>query len=305
MTIAGVPVGQLDRQEAAERLLEVYSQPVELLYNEAVIHLEPGIVGFSLDTDTMLAAADQERTRLPFWESFWNYLWDRPTEALSIPLSATFSEERLRTYLVSEIATRYDQPPTAAAPIPGTVNFQAGTQGTTMDIDRAVALIESAFLSTSQRSVTLPLQRTTPPHPTFHNLDVLLKQTIELSGYDGVIGLYHVRPADRAGDQLHPRSGQPVPYPPDVAFTASSTIKIAIMVSVFRRLGENPDAEMVTNLEDMIAQSINPASDWLMANVLDAFDGPLLVTDDMHTLGLDRHLPGRLFLQRCTAVRNL
>jgi beta-lactamase class A len=296
MTIAGVPVGQLGRQEAAERLLEVYSQPVELLYNEQIIHLEPGIVGFALNTDAMLAAADQERTRLPFWDSFWNYLWDRPTEMLTIPLSASFSEERLRTYLVNEIATRYDQPPTAAAPVPGTVNFQAGTQGTTMDVDRAVALIESAFLSTSQRSVTLPLGRSTPPHPTITNLDVLLKQTIELSGYDGTIGLYM---ADlQTGQEINfiQTQGELLPYPPDVAFTASSTIKIAIMISVFRRLGDNPDAEVVTNLEDMIAQSINPASDWLMATVLDAFDGPLLVTEDMRTLGYnDTFLAGYFY----------
>jgi beta-lactamase class A len=296
MTIASVPVGLLDRQEAAERLLEVYSQPVELIYNEQIIQLEPGIVGFSLDTDAMLAAADQERTRLPFWQSFWNYLWDRPTQADAIPLSATFSEDRLRTYLISEIATRYDKPPTAAAPIPGTVNFRTGTQGTTMDIDRAVALIESAFLSTSQRSVTLPLGRTTPPRPTFGNLEVLLKQTIELSGYDGTIGLYI---ADlQTGQEINfiQEQGYQVDYPPDVAFTASSTIKIAIMISVFRRLGENPDAEIVTNLADMIAQSINPASDWLMANVLDAFEGPLLVTDDMRTLGFtDTFLAGYFY----------
>jgi beta-lactamase class A len=90
--------------------------------------------------------------------------------------------------------------------------------------------------------------------------------------------------------------GELLPYPPDVAFTASSTIKIAIMISVFRRLGENPDAEVVTNLEDMIAQSINPASDWLMATVLDAFDGPLLVTEDMQTLGYnDTFLAGYFY----------
>jgi beta-lactamase class A len=296
MIIAGIPIGQLDRQEASQRLLEVYSQPVELLYNDAIIQLEPAIVGFSLDLDTMLAAADLERTRLTFWVSFWNYLWDRPTEPLSIPLSAIFSEDRLRAFLESEIARRYDQPPIAAAPIAGTVNFQAGFQGTVLDIDRAVALIENAFLSTSQRIVLLPLQRTTPPHPTFQNLDVLLRQTIELSGYDGVIGLYlaDLQTGQEISFILH--QGNPVPYPPDVAFTASSTIKIAIMVSVFRRLGENPDAEIVTNLEDMIAQSINPASDWLMANILDAFEGPLLVTEDMHTLGfLDTFLAGYFY----------
>ncbi len=296
MTIAGVPVGQLDRQAAAERLLEVYSKPVELKYNEDIIHLEPGMVGFALDTDSMLAAADQERTRLTFWQAFWDFLWDRPTESLSIPLSASFSEERLRTYLVNEIASRYDQPPSAAAPIPGTVNFQAGKQGTTMDIERATALIESAFFSTSQRSVTLPLQRTSSLHPTFQNLEVLLKQTIGLSGYDGVIGLFVSDLQTGQEISFILNGGNLVATPPDVAFTASSTIKIAIMVSVFRRLGENPDAEVVTNLEDMIALSINPASDWLMANVLDAFEGPLIVTDDMRILGLtDTFLAGYFY----------
>ena len=287
MTIAGVPIGQLDRQGASQRLLEVYTQPVELLYNESVIHLEPSVVGFSLDMDTMLAAADMERTRLPFWQSFWDYLWGRPVESLVIPLSATFSEDRLRSFLVSEVSARYDQPSTAASPIVGTVNFSTGSQGTELNVDRAVALIENAFLSTGQRSVVLPLQRTDPSHPTFQNLEVLLKQTIELSGYDGTIGLYMSDLQTGQEISFILDQGNPVSYPPDTPFTASSTIKIPIMVSVFRRLGENPEAEIVTNLADMIAQSINPASDWLMANVLDAFDGPLLVTDDMHSLGLE------------------
>ena len=78
LSIAGVPVGQLTRQAAVERLLTVYSQPIELDYNQSIIHLDPNSVGFSLDNDSMLAAADQDRTRTTFWEAFWNYLWDRP-----------------------------------------------------------------------------------------------------------------------------------------------------------------------------------------------------------------------------------
>ena len=78
LTISGIPVAHLNRQQAAERLLAVYSQPVELYYNEAVIHLNPTTVGFALDLDSMLAAADMERTRQPFWQAFWDYLWGRP-----------------------------------------------------------------------------------------------------------------------------------------------------------------------------------------------------------------------------------
>ena len=296
MTIAGIPVGLLDRQQTASRLREVYSKPVVLTYNDAVIHLEPSTVGFSLEVDSMLAAADLERNRLTFWEAFWNYLWGRPAAPISIPLSASFSEDRLRTYLTTEVSTRYDQPPTPALPVIGTVNFQSGSQGSTLDLDRSVALIVSALLSTSQRNVILPLERTSAPRPTFQNLDVLLRQTIDLAGYDSIIGVYL---SDlQTGQEINFILDQaiPLPYPPDVVFTASSTIKIGIMVSIFRRIGLDPDAEIVTNLEDMISQSINPAADWLMANVLDPITGPLLVTADMHALGLeDTFLAGYFF----------
>ena len=286
LTISGIPVAHLDRQEAAQRLLAVYSQPVELYYIDSVIHLNPTTVGFALDLDSMLAAADIERTRQPFWPAFWDYLWGRPTQPVDIPLAVTYSEERLLAFLASEISARYDKPATPSIPIAGTVNFLPGSQGTALDTERAVPLIEAALRSTTQRTITLPLQTTSPTHPTFHNLEILLKQTIELSQFDGVIGVYV---ADlQTGQEISfiQSLGQPLAYPPDVSFTASSTIKIPIMVSVFRRLGDTPSDETIQNLEDMIARSINPASDWLMANVLDPITGPLIVSDDMRTLGL-------------------
>jgi beta-lactamase class A len=295
LSIAGVPIGQLTRQASAERLLTIYSQPVELYYNDAVIHLDPKAVGFALDNDSMLAAAEQERTRLSFWEAYWNYLWDRPIDPVDIPLRATYSEDRLRTYLQTEIATRYDQPPTPAIPVVGTTNFQAGTSGSELDIDRAIPLIEVSLFSLGQRSLVLPIKKTAPSHPTFQNLEVLLRQTIDLSGFDGIIGLYVDDLQTGQNFNFILDKGIPVSTPPDVAFTASSTIKIPIMISVFRRIGENPDAETTKNLEDMIAKSINTASDWLMENKIDHNKGPLLVTEDIQTLGLKNTFLGGYF----------
>ena len=295
LSIAGVPVGQLTRQAAAERLLTTYSRPVELYYNDAVIHLDPNAVGFLLDNDAMLAAAEQERTRTTFWEAYWNYLWDRSTDPVNIPLRAAYSEDRLRTYLITEIATRYDQLPTPAMPVVGTTNFQAGTSGSELDIERAIPLIETSLFSLEHRSLVLPIKKTAPAHPTFQNLQVLLRQTIDLSGFDGVIGLYvgDLQTGQNFGFILD--KGSPVSTPPDVAFTASSTIKIPIMISLFRRMGENLDAETTKNLEDMIAKSINPASDWLMQNKIDRDEGPLMVTEDMQTLGLENTFLGGYF----------
>ena len=117
MVIAGVPVGGLDRQQAAQRLLEAYNIPVELHYNDERIHLDPSVVGFTLDLESMLAAADLERTRESFWAAFWDYLWGGTQEQITIPLRATFSEPRLRTYLENEISPRYDLPPSPPIPV--------------------------------------------------------------------------------------------------------------------------------------------------------------------------------------------
>ena len=62
MTIAGVPVGGLEPGAASQRLLEVYTSPVEAHYGDAVIQIDPGVVGFRADVESMLAAADLVRT---------------------------------------------------------------------------------------------------------------------------------------------------------------------------------------------------------------------------------------------------
>ncbi|MCK4978648.1 MAG: hypothetical protein KAS36_17065, partial [Anaerolineales bacterium] len=138
MKIAGVPVGGVDRQEAAQRLLAAYTVPVELYYDESPIQMNPALVDFQLQLDDMLAAADLQRAQQPFWVGYWDYLWGRASSPQEIPLRSSYSETRLRNFLEGEIAQRYDQPPVAAQPVVGTVNFQAGIPGTALDIDGSV-----------------------------------------------------------------------------------------------------------------------------------------------------------------------
>ena len=77
MTIAGVPVGGLDPQAASQRVLQVYSSPVEIQYNGGIIQADPAVIGFQMDMELMLAAADLARTGGSFWGGFWDYLWNR------------------------------------------------------------------------------------------------------------------------------------------------------------------------------------------------------------------------------------
>ncbi|HLE15488.1 MAG TPA: serine hydrolase [Anaerolineales bacterium] len=297
MRIGGVPVSGLDRQAAAQRLLEAYTAtPVELHYGDSMIQIDPAVAEFKLDLESMLAAAELNRSEQSFWVDFWNFLWGRTTPPADIPLRSSFSEARLRTYLRDEIAARYDQPPLPSIPAVGTVNFQPGKQGTVLDIDQSIPLIESAFQSISNRVVDLPLGRTDPPRPSFQNLEILLKQTVDLSEFDGLVGLYMLDL--NTADEIHfaYQQGQDYPTNPDIAFTAASIIKIPIMVSTFRRLGEIPDQETIKLLEEMIEKSGNDPADWVMERVIDPNIAPIEVTNDLHALGLEStFLAGQFF----------
>ncbi len=287
MTIAGVSVGGVDPQIASERVLQVYSSPIEVQYGEAIIHVEPSVVGFELDMDSMIAAADLERTGGSFWLGFWNYLWNREPARVEIPLSATISEERLRAYLQNEISARYDEPPTPAQPVPGSTTFTAGTPGAILDIDRAVRLIEDTLRSPNNRTVVLSFQRSVAARPTMQNLEILLQQNITVAGFDGVIGVYLQDLQN--GQEIHfaMDKSELISVNPDIAFTASSTVKIPIMVSYFIKYGTEALSEQSSALiMDMIRKSENPPADRLMES-LDALRGPLVVTEDMRKIGLE------------------
>jgi beta-lactamase class A len=285
LMIAGVPVGGLDRQEAAERLLEFYAAPVDLYYDGARIRMDPTVIDFQLDLESMLAIANLERTQKQFWQDFWDYLWGRAEFPTQIPLSARYSESRLKAFL-SDIATRYDQPAQAAVPSPVEGAFQPGRPGKALDDEASIPLIEASLYSLGGREVNLPLQRVEPERPSFDNLRVLLKQTLQINNFEGLAGVYLL---DLQSGQEHHfayRNGEELPVEPDVALTASSTIKIPIMVSAYRRMQEDQDPEAVKLMEDMIEKSGNEAADWLMDRVIDEERGPLLVSSDMQALGL-------------------
>jgi beta-lactamase class A len=285
MVIAGVPVGGLDPQAAAERLLQVYSLPVEIHYGDAIFQLDPNLIGFQLDVESMLAAADFQRTGASFWGGFWNYLWNRKTASAEVPLVETYSEERLRAYLTSEIAARYDQPPIPAQPIPGSTEFQPGQSGQVIDVNRAVILIGDAMRSPNQRVVQFAPVYTSAGRPSKQNLQLLLEEIIGQDNFDGIVGIYLLDL--QTAEELHfaYRAGENLPVNPDIAFTASSTIKIPIMVTAYQHFNGRLDDETAALTLDMIKMS-EPASADALMRVIDEARGPLIVSETMQVLGL-------------------
>jgi len=286
MTIAGVPVGGLTPAETSQRLLEVYTSPIEVSYNDAIIHIDPGVVGFQADVETMLAAADLSRTGGSFWGGFWDYLWNRNPPVTQIPLSASISEERLREYLQNEIAARYDQPPSPAQPIPGGTSFLPGRPGQLLDLDRAILLITDALRSPTNRAVALTFTRSSAARPTIENLEILLKQIVTVSNFDGLIGFYMVDL--QTGQEIHFAMNNKfeIEVEPDIAFTASSTMKIPVVASYLINRGSDLGSDISNNISLTLGKSNNDATDRVLA-AIDPNTGPVIVTKDMKALGLN------------------
>lgn len=296
MSIAGVPVDGLAPAEASQRLLEVYTSPIEVHYGEAVFHIDPGAVGFTVDVDTMLAAADLSRTGGSFWGGFWDYLWNRTPPSTEIPLSASISEERLREFLQNEISSRYDSPPAPAQPVPGGTSFLPGAPGQTLDLDRAVLIITKALRSPANRSVALTFNQTTATRPTVDNLAILLKQIVTVSDFDGLLGLYMVDL--QTGQEIHfaINNKQEISVEPDVAFTASSTIKLPILTSYLINRGTELDAQTVDVITRVFQISDNSATDLILERI-DPSNGPIIVTQNMEAIGLrSTYISGMFFL---------
>jgi len=307
-TIAGVPVAGLTRQQAADRLTQAYNMPVEIHYADVVIQIKPSVAGFSIDLESMLAAADQQRISRPFWNAFWDFLWNRLPEPIEIPLRANSSEELLRAYLREEISSRYDKAPSPAAPIPGNVSFSPGQPGTTLDIDRAVVLILDAMRNPINRVVNLSYNKVNPSRPVFQNLQVMLQQVLEVNEFEGLAEIYLLDL--QTGQEINFAMNQGEIIAPGIAFTAASTMKIPIMISTFRRLDEPTPADLSSLIGSMIELSENDPADRLMEEVMDPRLGPLQVTDDLEMMGFSNTFlagffyPGAPLLRRFSTPAN-
>jgi hypothetical protein len=136
MVVAGIPIGGLDTQHAAERLLQAYTAvPVEVRYRVSVIQIKPSVVGFDIDLRSMLAKADLEQ--VAHRSGRIKFPVEPPPQAPTGALISTYS--RNRVYLQDEIASRYDQP--LRLPYLSRVcDLQSGRAGV-LDVNRAIVLI--------------------------------------------------------------------------------------------------------------------------------------------------------------------
>ncbi len=282
LTMGGVPVGGLNATQAGERLVQAYGIPIELVYGNSIIQVRPSAIGFTLNLDTMLAAADIQRIKQEFWIGFWNFLWNTLPEPTPVPLSADISQERLTAYLQNEIVPRYDIPAREPIPEQGGSRFTQGEPGRELDIDQSVILITKALTSPTNRSVSLPYNKTLPSRASSQNLSYMIRQILLQNKFDGVAEFYIMDLEKRDEISFAYSNGQSVPS--DIAFTAASTIKIPIMAYTYHYREEPLPNKIQKDLELMIEISENAPADDLLESVGGAL-APLTLTENLNELG--------------------
>jgi beta-lactamase class A len=276
--LAGVDVGGLDGQSAAARLLQIYSAPIEIHYQNSTFDVTPDQLGFKLDTAAMLSQASQGMR-----QSFFDFLLSRPVAPAIIPLQSSLDAGVMQNYLTAQVASRYDQPALSAMPIPGTKDFTPGQNGRALDLAAAQTRLTAALRSPTARSVQFKALAIAAPRASLQNLQVMLNQIVNTSGFDGLAEVYV---ADlKANQSFDFAINQNSPIQNGVAFTAASTVKIAVMVSVFLREPDPIPADVQTLLQNMIEASDNPSTDEVVQKAIDPVRGPLEVTADMQKLG--------------------
>lgn len=283
--IGGIRVGGLSDDQAENRIESVYLSPIALMIDDQTILMNPSEAGFLLDIPATLSTVHQAVGDTKSFKGFWSDLFDKNApDAVKIDLSASYSADQLQDYLMTEIANRYDTPPIQPLPIAGTTQFSSGQDGRIIDISWAEKEIEAALFSMDQRKVELEYVSVSAGMPSIDNIEILLKQIISDSGYDGLVEIYF---QDLSRDRtFHFADQNGTDLEPDIAFTAASTIKIPIMVSALARMDEPYSENTLSLFEKMIVLSDNDATDQIM-NQIDPLRGPLEVTSDLQMLGME------------------
>lgn len=290
--IADIPVGGLMPEEAIERVKAVYDLPVELSYQGSLIHLD---VPDSIDYDSLLKDLRAKTAAVYGANTFLRYLSGKISlDPFTLEVPFLPMPDSVGQFLEEEIIPRYDVPAISAQPRGN--GFIAGHSGRALDAAAALPLIDEARRSSSSRRAELPVTELDEPPADLRNLEVMLRIVMDpLQDRGQITEVYLSDPSlDRSFDIARRDHSD---LPPEIAFTAASTMKLPIMISSYIRMDEPPSAFTMKTLRLMITESKNDQTDWMMENIIGGPLAPLAVTEDLQKLGLNNSfLAGYFYL---------
>jgi len=254
--LAGLDQSGADAAAIAESLNRQFAEPAAVFYDDRRMLLRPQMIDFKIDVPGMLAAAQAYANPSHLIRVWVSEGLNRPVPPIDIPLRYSLDRDALDSWL-DDVAKRFDRPPLPPRPIPEMRQIAPGQSGRRLDRTASRERLISALTNPRVRTADLLVHETSPPPPDMKMLEELLR---DLAGQSpGIVSLFLHQ--TKTGDELAINA--------DVAYSGMSTMKIAILVELYRRLDAPPDAVTTQQIQDMISKSGNVPANQLLAVIGD------------------------------------
>lgn len=279
LTVAGVDVGGLNREEAAARVQQVYSAPLVLHHKTEQVAINPTDAGFALDMEPMLAEAEAYQSQLTFWQGYVQFVLGRSLEPVDIPIQATYDQTALR-HQIETVAAYLDKPATLPQLLVAEGDYKPGQPGYITDVEASLPLAEKAIFQAKPeaRQVDLVLQTQEPEELNIHVLEEQLRR--ELGRANGLFGSVFV---------MDLQTGEEVSINADVVMSGLSILKIAIFIAAYRALDQPPNEYEQGLFYSTAVQSSNYGANQLLhivAGENNTYEGAAKLTEFVQRLGL-------------------
>jgi beta-lactamase class A len=278
MTMAGMSVEGMTREQALSNLSGAFATPIEVTYLDQRLSLPPDNVELRFDTEKTAANLDMALSAREGFDGFISHVLRRSLDPVAVPVAVSYSEERINGFL-TRVATQYDQSPQEPVSLPASMTFRPGQPGYELDIEASRARLVKALILAADRRVELVVRTEEAPLQDMNVLHQLIQ--FLLDGHGGLIPGIFVKDL-WTGDELEINA--------NVAYDGLDILKIGIMEETYRILEHPLDPEAVNWLSDTIGvTNSDAAANLLLREVIgngDSYQGVENLTASMHSLGL-------------------
>lgn len=282
-SLAGVDISGLDATQALAELRNVYEQPVTIQIGGLFFDLTNEQAGLSIQYDEMLSAlnCDQNNNFIDFWSFIWNRNDIQPIHG---DLKYSFELQATKDFIDQNIDPYVIKTPVEPSLIQGTTRFKGGVPGISYNRDTLLTEIKKQIVNPKKEVIHILLEEIPAPSPTVQQIQEQIITNLQKENFQGGVEIFAQKMSDHETINLLYWFGEL--KEPGVAYTAASTMKIPIMLSTYWHQDLPLPEIMDTWLNHMIILSENDPADRLMEQI-DFVRGPLLVTNDVQSLGLN------------------
>jgi beta-lactamase class A len=274
--LGGVDVGGGAADEVADALNRQFAEPVALYYGDQRVILRPYEVGFQVDAQTLLSEARRHDTSNLLLAYLVSRALNRHMDPIELPLRYSVDQVALDKFL-ADVAARYDRPPSPPQPVLDTLTLAPGRPGRALDLVASREQVLDVLSDPRDRTAHLAVQETPAPPPGIEALGRLFEA--RLDDFPGIASVY----------LYHVPTGEEIAINADVAYAGMSTMKIAILAELYRKLDLGPGVETTKLITETISQSGNFTANLLLGVIAgdgSPDEGVRILNESLHRLGL-------------------